>query len=113
MGYSYAYRHNNIEDCEKQLQRAEKMAEKNGGGILVITEGVFGMSGNQGKLKEIVALKEKYDFRLLIDDAHGFGSMGHTGGGADEDVADHRRVGDDRPSASVGYDSPFRRFSQD
>lgn len=84
MGYSYAYRHNNIEDCEKQLQRAERMAEKNGGGILVITEGVFGMSGNQGKLKEIVALKKKYDFRLFIDDAHGFGSMGPTGGGADE-----------------------------
>ncbi len=85
MGYSYAYRHNNIEDCEKQLVRAEKMAEKNGGGILVITEGVFGMSGNQGKLKEIVALKQKYNFRLLIDDAHGFGSMGPTGAGADEE----------------------------
>ena len=85
MGYSYAYRHNNIEDCEKQLVRAEKMGEKNGGGILVITEGVFGMSGNQGKLKEIVALKQKYNFRLLIDDAHGFGSMGPTGAGADEE----------------------------
>jgi len=85
MGYSYAYKHNNIEDCEKQLVRAAKMAEKNGGGILVITEGVFGMSGNQGKLKEIVALKQKYDFRLLIDDAHGFGSMGPTGAGADEE----------------------------
>ncbi|HEY8688646.1 MAG TPA: aminotransferase class I/II-fold pyridoxal phosphate-dependent enzyme [Chitinophagaceae bacterium] len=85
MGYSYAYKHNNIEDCEKQLVRAVKMAEKNGGGILVITEGVFGMSGNQGKLKEIVALKQKYEFRLLIDDAHGFGSMGPTGAGADEE----------------------------
>jgi glycine C-acetyltransferase len=85
MGYSYAYKHNNIEDCEKQLVRATKMAEKNGGGILVITEGVFGMSGNQGKIKEIVALKQKYDFRLLIDDAHGFGSMGPTGAGADEE----------------------------
>jgi len=84
LGYSYAYKHNNIEDCEKQLQRAEKMAEKNGGGILVITEGVFGMSGNQGKLKEIVELKKKYEFRLLIDDAHGFGAMGPTGAGADE-----------------------------
>ena len=84
MGYSYAYKHNNIEDCEKQLVRAEKMAEKSGGGILVITEGVFGMSGNQGKLKEIVGLKQKYSFRLLIDDAHGFGSMGPTGAGADE-----------------------------
>jgi glycine C-acetyltransferase len=84
MGYSYAYKHNNIVDCEKQLERAQKMAEKNGGGILVITEGVFGMSGNQGKLKEITALKKKYQFRLLIDDAHGFGSMGPTGAGADE-----------------------------
>src|ERR1700733_4651275 len=85
LGYSYAYKHNNIEDCEKQLERAEKMAEKNGGGILLITEGVFGMSGNQGKLKEITELKKKYEFRLLIDDAHGFGSMGPTGGGADEE----------------------------
>jgi glycine C-acetyltransferase len=85
MGYSYAYKHNNVEDCEKQLVRAAKMAEKNGGGILVITEGVFGMSGNQGKLKEIVALKQKHNFRLLIDDAHGFGSMGPTGAGADEE----------------------------
>jgi glycine C-acetyltransferase len=85
MGYSYAYKHNNIEDCEKQLVRAAKMAEKNGGGILVITEGVFGMSGNQGKLKELVALKQRHNFRLLIDDAHGFGSMGPTGAGADEE----------------------------
>ena len=85
MGYSYAYKHNNIEDCEKQLVRAAKMAEKSGGGILVITEGVFGMSGNQGKLKELVALKQKHNFRLLIDDAHGFGSMGPTGAGADEE----------------------------
>ncbi len=84
MGFSYKYRHNDVEDCEKQLQRAEKMAEKNGGGILLITEGVFGMSGNQGKIKEIVALKKKYNFRILIDDAHGFGSMGPTGAGADE-----------------------------
>ncbi len=84
VGYSYAYKHNNIEDCDKQLERAAKIAEKNGGGILVITEGVFGMSGNQGKLKELVELKKKYNFRLLIDDAHGFGSMGPTGAGADE-----------------------------
>ncbi len=85
MGYSYKYKHNDVEDCEKQLQRAEKMSEKNGGGILVITEGVFGMSGNQGKIKEIAALKKKYNFRLLIDDAHGFGSMGANGAGADEE----------------------------
>jgi glycine C-acetyltransferase len=85
IGFSYKYKHNDIEDCEKQLQRAVKMANKNGGGILLVTEGVFGMSGNQGKIKEIVALKKKYDFRLLIDDAHGFGSMGPTGAGADEE----------------------------
>jgi len=85
LGYSYKFKHNDIADCEKQLQRAEKMAAKTGGGILVITEGVFGMSGNQGKLKEIAALKEKYAFRLIIDDAHGFGSMGPTGAGADEE----------------------------
>ncbi len=83
MGYSYAFKHNDVEDCEKQLQRAEKMAAKNGGGILLITEGVFGMDGEQGKLKEIVALKDKYEFRILIDDAHGFGYMGETGAGAD------------------------------
>ena len=85
MGFSYKYKHNDVEDCEKQLVRAQKMAEKNGGGILLITEGVFGMSGNQGKIKEIVALKKKYNFRILIDDAHGFGSMGPTGAGADEE----------------------------
>ncbi|MEO7801586.1 MAG: aminotransferase class I/II-fold pyridoxal phosphate-dependent enzyme [Ginsengibacter sp.] len=85
LGYSYAYKHNDVEDCEKQLKRAEAAAEKSGGGILLITEGVFGMSGNQGRLKEITALKQKYSFRILIDDAHGFGSMGPTGGGADEE----------------------------
>lgn len=85
MGHSYAFKHNDLPDLEKQLQRAEKMIEKSGGGILVITEGVFGMAGDQGRLKEIVALKKKYQFRLLIDDAHGFGSMGPTGGGADEE----------------------------
>jgi glycine C-acetyltransferase len=85
MGFSYKYKHNDVDDCEKQLGRAQKMAEKNGGGILLITEGVFGMSGNQGKIKEIVALKKKYNFRILIDDAHGFGSMGPTGAGADEE----------------------------
>lgn len=85
MGYSYAYKHNDVEDFEKQLLRALKMTEKSGGGVLVITEGVFGMAGDQGKLREIVALKEKYSFRILIDDAHGFGSMGATGAGADEE----------------------------
>ncbi|TDH26443.1 aminotransferase class I/II-fold pyridoxal phosphate-dependent enzyme [Segetibacter sp. 3557_3] len=84
LGQRYAFKHNDVEDCEKQLQRATEMAAKSGGGILVITEGVFGMDGEQGKLKEIVALKQKYEFRLLIDDAHGFGYMGPTGAGADE-----------------------------
>lgn len=84
MGHRYAFKHNDIEDCEKQLQRAKELAAKNGGGILVITEGVFGMDGEQGILKEIVALKQKYEFRILIDDAHGFGYMGPTGAGADE-----------------------------
>lgn len=84
MGHSYTFHHNDVADCEKQLQRATKMAERSGGGILVITEGVFGMSGTQGKVKEIADLKKKYNFRLLIDDAHGFGSMGPTGAGADE-----------------------------
>ena len=85
LGYSYKFKHNDVEDCEKQLQRAQKMAEKTGGGILLITEGVYGMSGTQGKIKEITALKSKYNFRILIDDAHGFGSMGATGAGTDEE----------------------------
>ena len=83
MGHRYAFKHNEAEDCEKQLQRATDYANKNGGGILVITEGVFGMDGEQGILKEIVQLKEKYEFRILIDDAHGFGYMGSAGAGAD------------------------------
>ncbi|MEJ7611335.1 MAG: aminotransferase class I/II-fold pyridoxal phosphate-dependent enzyme [Ferruginibacter sp.] len=84
MGNRFAFKHNDIEDCEKQLVRATALAEKNGGGILLITEGVFGMDGEQGILKEITALKKKYEFRILIDDAHGFGYMGPTGAGADE-----------------------------
>lgn len=84
MGKRYVFPHNNIENLEKQLQRATKLAEKNCGGILVITEGVFGMAGDLGKLDEIVKLKEKYEFRLLVDDAHGFGTMGKTGAGAGE-----------------------------
>ena len=84
MGHRYAFKHNDITDCEKQLERATEMAAKSGGGILLITEGVFGMDGEQGILKEIVALKDKFEFRILIDDAHGFGYMGPTGAGADE-----------------------------
>src|ERR1700741_4995318 len=85
-GHRYVFKHNDVSDCEKQLQRATALIEKQGaGGILVITEGVFGMAGDQGKLKEICALKEKYEFRLLVDDAHGFGTLGKTGAGAGEE----------------------------
>ena len=84
MGKRYVYPHNNIENLRKQLERATKLAGKQGGGILVITEGVFGMSGDLGKLDEIVKLKEEFDFRLLVDDAHGFGVMGESGAGAPE-----------------------------
>src|SRR5881392_795349 len=85
-GHRYVYKHNDMEDCEKQLQRASALIAKQGaGGILIITEGVFGMAGDQGKLKEICALKEKYEFRLLVDDAHGFGTLGKTGAGTGEE----------------------------
>ena len=84
MGKRYVYAHNDIDSLSKQLERATKLAEKQGGGILVITEGVFGMSGDLGKLDEIVALKKDFNFRLLVDDAHGFGTMGKTGAGAAE-----------------------------
>lgn len=85
MGKRFTYKHNDLESMEKNLQRATKMAEETGGGILFITEGVFGMRGQQGKLKEIIAMKEKYNFRLLVDDAHGFGTLGKTGAGAGEE----------------------------
>ncbi|MCF8464264.1 MAG: aminotransferase class I/II-fold pyridoxal phosphate-dependent enzyme [Flavobacteriales bacterium] len=85
MGKRFVYPHNNIENLEKQLQRASKLAEAQGGGVLVITEGVFGMSGVQGSLKKIIALKKKYNFRLFVDDAHGFGTLGKTGAGAGEE----------------------------
>ncbi len=85
-GHRYVFKHNDVEDCEKQLQRASALVEKQkAGGILIITEGVFGMAGDQGRLKEIAALKEKYEFRLLVDDAHGFGTLGKTGAGAGEE----------------------------
>lgn len=83
-GKRFVYPHNNIKNLEKELERATKIVEKTGGGILVITEGVYGMSGDLGKLDEIVALKKKFNFRLFIDDAHGFGTMGPTGAGTDE-----------------------------
>ncbi len=85
MGKRFVYAHNDMESLEKQLQRATRLAEETGGGILVITEGVFGMSGMQGDLKGVVALKEKYKFRLFVDDAHGFGTMGKTGAGTGEE----------------------------
>jgi glycine C-acetyltransferase len=85
-GHRYVFKHNDMEDCEKQLQRATTLIEKqHSGGILLITEGVFGMAGDQGKLKEIAALKDKYSFRLLVDDAHGFGTLGETGAGAGQE----------------------------
>ena len=85
MGKRYVFKHNDIEDCEKQLQRATKLAEETGGAILLITEGVFGMRGDQGILKEIVALKKDYNFRLFVDDAHGIGTLGKTGAGTGEE----------------------------
>ena len=84
MGKRFVYKHNDIDSARKQLERATKLVEQSGGGILVITEGVFGMSGAQGKLKELVDLKQEFNFRLLIDDAHGFGTMGPTGAGTHE-----------------------------
>ena len=84
LGKRFVYPHNNMENFSKQLERATALTEKTGGGILVITEGVFGMSGDLGKLDEIVAMKKDYSFRLLVDDAHGFGTMGKTGAGTGE-----------------------------
>jgi len=83
-GKRFVYTHNDMQSLEKQLERATRWVENTGGSILVITEGVFGMSGAQGKLKEVVELKSKFSFRLLIDDAHGFGTMGDTGSGTHE-----------------------------
>lgn len=90
MGKRYVFPHNNMENLHKQLERATALAEKQGGGVLVITEGVFGMAGDLGHLDKIVALKKDFEFRLLVDDAHGFGTMGKTGAG----VAEHYGVED-------------------
>ena len=84
LGKRYVFPHNDISSCEKQLERATKLAEQTGGGILLITEGVYGMIGDLGKLDKIVALKKKYNFRMLVDDAHGFGTMGANGRGTGE-----------------------------
>ena len=83
-GKRFVYPHNDMENLEKELERATKITSQTGGGILVITEGVYGMSGDLGNLTAIVALKKKYNFRLLVDDAHGFGTMGKTGAGTSE-----------------------------
>ncbi|MDR0368632.1 MAG: aminotransferase class I/II-fold pyridoxal phosphate-dependent enzyme [Bacteroidales bacterium] len=101
IGRSFVYPHNNIKQLREVLARAAKFADEQGGGILVITEGVFGMSGNLGQLDEIVALKKEFDFRLLIDDAHGFGMMGKTGAG----TAEHFGVSD-------GIDVHFATFAK-
>lgn len=86
VGKSLAYKHNDMESFEKQLQRAHKLMDgSDDASLLVISEGVFGMKGDQGKLKEIVTYKERYKFRLLVDDAHGFGTLGATGAGAGEE----------------------------
>ena len=85
LGKRFTYKHNDVESLEKNLERATKIAEQTGGGILLISEGVFGMRGEQGKLKEIAALKKKYSFRFLVDDAHGFGTLGKNGRGAGEE----------------------------
>lgn len=91
-GKRFVFPHNNIDNFEKQLERAHKITEQTGGGVLVITEGVFGMSGDLGKLNEITDLKEKYNFRLLVDDAHGFGTMGKTGAGVGEHLNCHDKI---------------------
>src|SRR5690606_30435138 len=84
MGKRYVYQHNDIDSCRKQLEHATKIVEQTGGAILLITEGVFGMSGAQGQLKELAELKKEFSFRMLVDDAHGFGTMGDTGSGTHE-----------------------------
>jgi glycine C-acetyltransferase len=84
LGKRFMFPHNNIENCEKQLERATKLVERTGGGILIVTEGVYGMAGDLAKLDKIVALKKKFNFRILVDDAHGFGTMGKTGAGTGE-----------------------------
>ncbi|MGC9374235.1 MAG: aminotransferase class I/II-fold pyridoxal phosphate-dependent enzyme [Bacteroidales bacterium] len=100
-GKSFVYAHNDMAKCQKMLDFATKKAQETGGGILLITEGVFGMAGDLGKLKDIVGLKEKYDFRILVDDAHGFGTMGKTGAG----TAEHFGVQD-------GIDIYFATFAK-
>lgn len=101
IGKRFVYKHNDMESLEKQLQRATRLTEQTGGGILVITEGVFGMSGVMGNLKGVIELKQKYNFRFFVDDAHGFGTMGPTGAGTGE----HQGVQD-------GIDLYFSTFAK-
>ncbi len=84
MGKRFVFAHNDMDNLKKQLEHATALAKKQGGGIMVVTEGVFGMAGDLGKLDKIVELKKDYEFRLLVDDAHGFGTMGKTGSGTPE-----------------------------
>jgi len=91
-GKRFVFTHNDMESFEKQLQRAQALTEQTGGGILVVTEGVFGMAGDQGKLKEIVSYKKKYGFRLFVDDAHGFGTVGDHGRGAGDEQGCHEEI---------------------
>lgn len=100
-GKRYVFKHNDVEDCEKQLKRAKALADQNGGGILLITEGVFGMSGNQGRVADIIKLKEQYEFRLFVDDAHGFGTIGSKGAG----------IGDEQ-NCIEGIDLYFSTFAK-
>ena len=113
MGKRFVYLHNDMDNLERQLKRATQFVDPTKGGILVITEGVFGMSGNQGKLKEIVELKKKYDFRLLVDDAHGLGTMGATGSGTAEEqgVQDGIDIHFSTNSLSDGLEIPKVRVS--
>ena len=101
MGKRFVFQHNDMDSLDKQLENARKVTEQTGGGILVMTEGVFGMAGDQGRLKEIVERKGKYNFRLFVDDAHGFGQMGRDGRG----TGDHQGVQD-------GIDVYFGTFAK-
>ena len=84
MAKRFVFAHNDMEQLENRLQKAKRITDKTGGGILIVTEGVFGMKGDLGKLDDIAVLKEKYNARLFVDDAHGFGVMGATGIGTGE-----------------------------
>ncbi|MDG2426150.1 MAG: aminotransferase class I/II-fold pyridoxal phosphate-dependent enzyme [Flavobacteriales bacterium] len=91
-GKRYVFKHNDMESLETQLKRAKTLIGKTGGGILVVTEGVFGMAGDQGKLAEIVSFKKEYGFRLFVDDAHGFGTVGENGRGAGDAQGVHDEI---------------------